>query len=67
MFLSAQLKPAEQRWMVTEREAYRALWCLEETTWLLRGSPHEIMMYTDHMVGFVLLYLYYKMLVQSLL
>ncbi|RDI83557.1 hypothetical protein Vi05172_g6513 [Venturia inaequalis] len=48
MFMSFKFSDAERRYHTTEREALSVLKCLEECRYLIKGSTHETILYTDH-------------------
>ena len=48
MFISLRLEGAETRYSTTEQEALAVLRCLEEVSWLVQGSLHQVLVYTDH-------------------
>ena len=48
MFISLRLEGAQPRYSTTEQEAL-AIWrCLKEVSWLVQGSAHPVLVYTDH-------------------
>lgn len=48
MFMSFKFTDAERKYHTTEREALSVLKCLEESRFLIKGSSHETVLYTDH-------------------
>ena len=48
MFISQRLSAAEEKYLNTEREALAVLRALEESRWLIVGSPYPTKVYTDH-------------------
>ena len=48
MFISQRLSTAERNYLNTEREALAVLRALEESRWLIVGSPYPVKVYTDH-------------------
>ena len=48
MFFSLRLEGAETRYSTTEQEALAVLRCLEEVSWLVQGSLHQVLVYTEH-------------------
>lgn len=48
MFLSFSLIDPESRYMNSERECLAIVRCLAEIRWLVMGSRHPVMIYTDH-------------------
>ena len=48
MFLSFRLEDRETRYHTTEREALAVVRCLKEVRWLVLGSAHPVLLYTDH-------------------
>jgi RNase H-like domain found in reverse transcriptase len=47
-FISQRFAPAETRYSTTEREALAVVRCLREVRHRVLGSPHPLMLYTDH-------------------
>jgi len=48
MFLSFSLTDPESRYVNSERECLAIVRCLAEIRWLVMGSRHPVMIYTDH-------------------
>lgn len=48
MFISQRFSPAEKNYLNTEREALAVLRALEESRWLIVGSPYPTKVYSDH-------------------
>ena len=48
MFISQRLSAAEEKYLNTKREALAVLRALEESRWLIVGSPYPTKVYTDH-------------------
>src|SRR5437588_9448848 len=48
MFISTRLTDPETRYSTTEQEGLAVLRCLEEVRWLVLGSDHPTLVYTDH-------------------
>ena len=48
MFISQRLSTTEKNYLNTEREALAVLRALEESRWLVVGSPYPVKVYTDH-------------------
>lgn len=46
--LSFALTEPESRYHTTEKECLAVLRCLEEVRWLVKGSQHPVVLYTDH-------------------
>ena len=47
-FMPYRLSDAESRYLNTERECLAVVRCLAEIRWLVMGSPHPVLVYTDH-------------------
>ena len=48
MFISLRLEGAEPRYSTTKQEALAVWRCLKEVSWLVQGSAHPVLVYTDH-------------------
>ena len=48
MFISLRLEGAEPRYSTTEREALAVWRCFKQVSWLVQGSAHPVLVYTDH-------------------
>ena len=48
MFLSFRLQDAETRYSNSERECFAIVKCLAEIRWMVVGSKHPVIVYTDH-------------------
>ena len=48
MFMSFRLQDAQTRYGNSERECYAIVKCLSEVRWMVMGSPHPVIVYSDH-------------------
>lgn len=48
LFLSFKLAYAKTRYVNSEGEFLAVIHCLSEAKWLVIGSPHPVMIYSDH-------------------